>query len=103
MSQVAVPEMMVPVVIGMNHMVALPRRFSSGSCGWYLSQKVELEGERVQISLSVVVIGSKPTATKEEAKTQEQIPPTPETIPVGPKPSEDGKRVKGRSKSVERV
>jgi len=39
-----------------------PKRFKSGSVGWYLSQKLEVMGERVQLSFSCVVVGSKPPA-----------------------------------------
>jgi len=44
---------------------AEPKRFSSGSVGWHYSGKVMIDGVRVQVSLSLVVVGSKPIADKE--------------------------------------
>lgn len=36
-----------------------PKVFSSGSCGWYTSSKVTVAGALCQLSLSLVVVGSK--------------------------------------------
>lgn len=41
-----------------NTLSATPKLFSTGSRGWYYSGKIELGGERVQVSLSLVVCGS---------------------------------------------
>jgi len=51
-----------PVAVSLDGvpLFASPKCFSSGSVGWYLSTKADVNGERCQVSLSVVVIGSKP-------------------------------------------
>lgn len=62
---VFVPEHQMPCAIGVEPITAMPRRFKSGSVGWYASQKLLLDGVRCQISLSIVVIGTKPPANDE--------------------------------------
>lgn len=42
---------------------ATPKLFSSQSVGWFLSQKLEVEGVRCQITASITAIGSRPTTT----------------------------------------
>lgn len=57
----AIPDSAVEVRIdGVWVRLAQPKRFSTGSVGWYLSDKIDLNGERVQLSLSMTVVGSKP-------------------------------------------
>lgn len=54
---------------------ARPKRFKSGSVGWYLSDKLDIDGVRVQVSLSVTVIGSKPKdRTEDDAVRELSIP-----------------------------
>ncbi len=47
------------LIDGVHHLVARPKLFSTGSRGWHASQKLEVGGERVQVSLSITVVGSK--------------------------------------------
>lgn len=64
-----VPPDAIPVMLDVQKFYAQPRSFSSGSVGWYLGTKAELNGTRCQVSLSIVVIGSKPvTPTPAETK-----------------------------------
>lgn len=57
----AVPQEPVKLLVDGVHSVFLePKRFSSGSVGWYGSTKLEVDGARVQCSFSMVVVGSKP-------------------------------------------
>lgn len=98
MSHVPVPDMPVRFVLGDVEWVAMPKRFSSGSCGWYCSTKMEVEGTRVQVSLSAVVIGSKPAPATEEKPKVPSEPKTPEPTPVAPESNHDGKRPRSRPK-----
>ena len=55
----------IPVSFGDDKAAAAEsRQFSSGSLGWYLGGKGEIAGHRVQITCSIVIIGSKPKAAK---------------------------------------
>lgn len=81
------------VVIDDVHVLyARPKYFSSGSRGWYLSGKVEIGGERVQVSLCMTVIGSKGGGKlKDESVQQMEIqwnrpggPKTPSDPQEGP-------------------
>jgi len=47
-------------VIGV--MVLEPKRFSTGSRGWYGTRKLEIDGERCQCQAQIVVIDSKSEA-----------------------------------------
>lgn len=59
-----VPDHPLEVVIDGQRLLMSPKRFKSGSVGWYLSTKLELSGSRSQLSFSAVVVGSKPTTTE---------------------------------------
>lgn len=54
----------MPVLSGTlagQNIAAEARKFSTGSRGWYAGGKITLpSGQRVQVSLSAVLIGSKP-------------------------------------------
>lgn len=52
-----------------------PKKFSTGSIGWYLSTKGEVQGRRCQFSLSVTVIGSKGKANAEQTATAPKTDP----------------------------
>lgn len=57
------------VVIDDVHVLyARPKVFTSGSRGWYLSGKVEVGGERCQVSCCITVIGSKVTGGSKSEK-----------------------------------
>jgi len=43
-----------------SDLVAQPKEFSTGSTGFWAGGKVEIAGERYQVSCNVVLIGSKP-------------------------------------------
>jgi hypothetical protein len=51
------------IVIEGNSMTADPKEFSTGSLGWYLNNKanVEIDGKRVtvQIGMNLTIVGSK--------------------------------------------
>jgi len=51
-----------------------PKLFSSGSVGWFLSRKEELQGVRCQITVSITAIGSKPPMTPLTGVTIETKP-----------------------------
>jgi hypothetical protein len=51
-----------------GQIVATAKTFSSGSVGFYAGDKVMIDGERYQVSLSVVKIGSKPGAVAKPGK-----------------------------------
>lgn len=55
-----VPESVLSCQIDVHQFRAYPRRFKSGSVGWYHSGKLEVDGVKVQVSLSIVVVKSKP-------------------------------------------
>jgi hypothetical protein len=55
----------VEVLIGGNRFIAMPKRFSTGSLGWYLNAKTSLPDDNgdmqpVQIGLNLTIVGSKP-------------------------------------------
>jgi hypothetical protein len=59
----------VEVLIGGNRFMAMPKRFSTGSLGWYLNAKTSLPDENgsvqpVQIGLNLTIVGSKPKGDK---------------------------------------
>jgi hypothetical protein len=53
----------IKVHIGENQLLALPKEFSTGSIGWYLNgkQQIDMGGTlvTVQIGLSLTIVGSK--------------------------------------------
>jgi hypothetical protein len=57
---------MVQVVVGgvvMGTLVASPKTFSTGSTGFFASGKIQMpDGTRLQASVNLVTIGSKPAA-----------------------------------------
>lgn len=55
-----VPSDSVRVELRGQSFEAEPKRFASGSVGWHYSGKVQIDGDRVQVSLSLVVVGTKP-------------------------------------------
>ena len=63
-------------MIDLYSIIAGPKLFSTGSRGWYASQKVLIGDERVQVSITATVIGSKaptvpaPDATKKPKKAK---------------------------------
>jgi len=56
----------VEVIINGVKMIALPKHFKTGSVGWYLGGKADVDGSRCQLSLSIVVVGSKDGQPKME-------------------------------------
>lgn len=98
MDQYPVPESPMRIQLDAEECFAVPKRFQSGSVGWYLSTKQELDGVRCQVSLSIVVIGSKPKATAVEAtgKAGEETPKEPpkDLVEVVPENGQPKRRVK---------
>jgi len=41
-------------------LACIPRRFSTGSVGWYMSGRLIIHGQSVQVSINMAVVGSKP-------------------------------------------
>lgn len=92
-----VPDYPIAVAIGGDNVHAMPKRFSSGSTGWYVSTKLEMEGERVQVSLSMVIIGSKPKteATVPQGEQGRQTGQEAPQVPQGPETNGTPKGTKG--------
>jgi hypothetical protein len=69
------------VVINSERMDAPPRKFSTGSLGWYLSKKanVTINGKAVtvQIGLNMTIVGSKDVTSKSDAAPATQESPSP--------------------------
>ena len=63
------------IVIEGNTMTADPKEFSTGSLGWYLNNKanVEIDGKRVtvQIGMNLTIVGSKELPKDEAEATAE--------------------------------
>lgn len=75
----------VLVRIGLDAVTLTPKRFSTGSLGWYYSGKLELEGTRVQLSITAVIVGSKPPtvqACEAEEPPKEKKATRPKKAPV---------------------
>jgi len=45
-------------VISLGHITARPKKFSTGSVGFYVWGKVKVEGKKYQLSGNLVLIGS---------------------------------------------
>lgn len=50
----------IPFVVGETTLYLTPKRFSTGSYGWFCSGKVVVDEIKVQATLSLIVVGSKP-------------------------------------------
>ena len=46
----------------------MPKQFSTGSLGYYATQKVEIGGKRYQVQIQLVEIGSKKAKEEKESK-----------------------------------
>lgn len=103
MDQYPMPTESLAMEINGISFIARPKRFSTGSVGWYLSCKEEMEGERVQISMSITVIGSKPKTVQPEERVSEPAPVPKEPAQTPQSPSNGQERVKGRPKSSKPV
>lgn len=57
--ELGVPES-ITLTVGNIPVVAMLRRFSSGSVGYYANGKAVVEGKPVQVGASVILIGTKP-------------------------------------------
>jgi len=65
-----------------------PRKFKSGSVGWFLGGKAMLGGHRVQLSFSAVVVGSKPPEELIDVLDEEDLfTKAPKAVKRGRKPS----------------
>lgn len=72
--------------------VAMPKRFRTGSRGWFANFKAKVQGEYCQINLICTVVGSKQAPTTEQNGT---IPETdPETPLFDEKPAQATKPAK---------
>jgi hypothetical protein len=58
----------INVTIDGNQLVANAKQFSTGSVGFGANGKVVIDGERYQVSLNIVKIGSKPVALKTKSR-----------------------------------
>jgi hypothetical protein len=68
-----VPQNHVEVTIEGKKYKALIKKFKSGSRGWYLGGKIEVEGQRVQLSMSMVIVGSKPPEELIDIESVDQL------------------------------
>lgn len=73
----AAPRLDIPIG-DFGSLPALPRKFSSGSVGWYAGGKIDIEGQRCQVTLSIVVNYSAPG----------KVPPHKRVTGGGQKPSD---------------
>ena len=56
----AVPTGVLTVEVDGQTLVATPKRFASGSVGYFATGKIAVAGHPHQVTMSVVMIGSKP-------------------------------------------
>jgi len=73
-----------------------PRRFSTGSIGWYCSTKGAVQDHRCQFSLTITIIGSKGLKLPEQnctmAQTQPKTPLFDREAPIEAKPVKRGRK-----------
>lgn len=90
-----------PVVLtleGEEVLRVTPKRFSSGSVGWYHNARREIHGVSVQMSICITIVGSKPgwVPFKERpsanGKIHEEAPPTPQALFDEPQASKKPKK-----------
>lgn len=89
-----VPEEGVTVVIDGETLKAEPKKFKTGSVGWYLGGKIKVRDMRVQLSMSLVIVGSKPPGELIDVESVDQL--TLDQLPGidGPEMLSDGKPTK---------
>lgn len=68
-----VPDEGVTVVIDGETHKALPKKFKTGSVGWYLGGKIKVGEQRVQLSMSLVIVGSKPPGDLIDVESVDQL------------------------------
>lgn len=76
-----------------------PKQFKTGSTGWFWQGKVALQGQRCQVSISAVIIGSKGGAAasvgaaslQAEAQQVDKKPRKPRKAPGVPLDASNGK------------
>lgn len=73
MTVFTIPPESLPAKIDGYEVILIPKRFKSGSVGWYSGGKIEVNGVRCQLSLSLVVVGSKPPLELIEVKSVEDL------------------------------
>ena len=79
------------VLLAGQTLSAKPKVFKTGSSGWYLGGKVDVDGVRCQLSMSLVIVGSKPLR---ESSNGEQTTPMPIAAPQKPAKAPRKKRQK---------
>lgn len=99
-----VPARPLEMVLDGVKLTMTPKQFKSGSVGWYLGGKELLDGRRVQLSFSAVIVGSKPPADLIDISSQDDLralmdkaanlPPA-----VDPRPEKARKPRKGKKTS----
>jgi len=50
----------ITVVVAGQSFIGNPREFSSGSKGWNISGKIQIDGRKCQVGCNIIVVGSKP-------------------------------------------
>lgn len=73
-----VPAEPLELIVNGAKMELTPKKFKSGSVGWYLGGKVTIDGRRVQLSFSAVLVGSKPPAELIDVLDEEDLYTSPE-------------------------
>lgn len=58
----------ITVMIGDQPLIGIFKEFSTGSKGWNANGKAVIDGEKCQVSCNIVVVGSKPDASKKGGK-----------------------------------
>lgn len=69
-----------------RQILAVPKVFKSGSCGWYSSNKVGIADELCQVTITCVVVGSRswPDHDAKGTVNGEQKPTTSQTVQDAP-------------------
>jgi len=99
MDKSVVPQAPLDVTLDGQRVLMLPKRFASGSVGWHLSGKVDIDGVRCQLSLAVIVIGSKPAVAPKDNPDQVLMFESDGRVTAPETASEAPTRVKGRLNS----
>jgi len=71
----SVPSKALDLILDKLQLKMEPKKFKSGSVGWFLGGKEMIDGVRVQLSFSAVIVGSKPPAELIDVRTVEDILP----------------------------
>lgn len=99
-----VPDKALRLLLDKLELEMKPKKFKSGSVGWFLGGKEMIDGVRVQLSFSAVIVGSKPPADLIEIEKEEDLRTLMDKhanlpIAVDPRPKKGNKPPKGKKLS----